>query len=408
MERITKASINGISFSMTDNAFHILDARLTELSRMGSGMGQYEKSIADFLISNGGRDNVINESLARRAVEQAGGPRKASQSSASNKEKNGGGCSNGCLRAMLITLLVILCFPLVIVVLALLIAAVCALFGVTIAGLGTTGVMAGVFGSLAGLGMGSAFGIKMLVLLLVLLPIACIIWALVILFSKDRTGKWKPLVMVFLIWLIAAILSAGLIGNSFRTVGATTSYTTSGGTGFNLNSDTLFIRLEPVERGENDGMLVYGNDDNFVLAYAPKLADGKKTKLSDLKSAIVYPALELESEWPGDTLKHVRISHREVYKTSKGSGRDEQEFMNSFSDTRNYRIEGDTLVLLPSKATFNDGFRLEGYEIRHPWNVKVVVTEPVPHDFESTTNYQNIFSRNFNLNILVKAIDELD
>jgi len=407
MERITKASINGISFAMTDEAFHILDARLGELSRMGSTMGQYEKSIADFLLDNGGRDSVIDPTLARRAVEHAGGPRPSANKASGKTCKNEDRHSGGCLKALLTALLVILCFPLAVVVLGLLIAAACAILGITVAGLGTGGLLAGMMGTLGGLGLAGGLGVRMLVLLLVLLPIVCVIWAMVVLFSKNRAGKWKPLLVVFLIWLLAAIVSASVLGCSFRKFSATTSRTESS-TSYILESDTLYVRMEPVERGENDGMLVYGNDDVFFLAYAPK-GNGRGNRIQDLKSAILYPSIELEDDWQGnDSVAVIRLSHKEIKKMSGSNERDEQDFLNGLSSSDSYRMEGDTLVILPSKADFREGFKLNSLTIRHPYGIKVVVTGPVPHDFETTTSFQNVFSRRIELDALMNAIDELD
>lgn len=393
MERITKASINGISFAMSDEAFHIIDARLSELNRLcnGKDMSQYEKKIADFLIEKGCRDNVVNAETARQSVENAGGPKESRESKNGDRKR-----SNGCLKGCLTAILIILCFPLVICALLFAVVILGAIFGFSVAGLtGATGIFAGLF-SLSS--MAGGIWIRLFILLLAMLPIICLIWALVILFSRNRKGKWKPLMIIFLVWLVAAILVFCLSANKVSLVQERISTITRAEDRIStIKGDTLFVRMDTISREDNDGMLVYGDRNNFVLTYAPR-CENRRMKLGDLSQAIVYPTIKLGHRW--DLHDEVALKVSEVRVLHEQKSANEKEFLKSLNSSREnvcYHVEGDTIVIFPKFEKFDDGFRLPTLDVDVPFDLKVKVLGPVPHDFEEDMSFQNILPKTLNI-----------
>ena len=413
MERVTKASINGISFAMTDQAFHILDSRLSELSNHYghtqnglTRMAEYEKALSDYLVKNGGRDNVVSAELARRAVDNAGGP-KVEPATGRNNEKSGNG---GCLKTGLVILLIIMALPVAAVILGLIIALVCAIAGISVGGLGGIAGGALVANTLFSNPAGVPVGVAILHVLVFWLPVIAVIYALVMVFLPKGKRMWKPIPEMAIVWLISVLLYGVMVlfpkFNGQKTIETNVSVNDR----YQMGGDTLFIRLEPASRGSNDGMFVQADDDEFFLAYAPKHTGKKRVGLKDIDQAIVYPVISLERQWyynPSDS-GTVKI-RRTIVSSSHES--DENEFIESLKGNGSvyYRLDGDTLVLSPITVVRGGKADFVKLELEVPGrDFKVLVNEPVPHDFASDTHFQNILSRDIDLDSVGDLLDIFD
>ncbi len=219
-------------------------------------------------------------------------------------------------------------------------------------------------------------------LLVVILPLIGWLYGSILLLFKIKAPRWKPGIILFVIWLIAIVLSIPLtVGNSVQywKVEEFTQHTPLA-----LPSDTLYVVLEGGAKYEDDYVNVYGDHDEFSLNFL--------TKTKGEVAFVSYPDIELKKmnkiRW-NDGLD-ARVEAKTHYFTGAMSITDwkEAQSLDFYSE------HGDTITINPliysTRHENNEVGRSIDLYINE--NTTVILESPVEHQFNRVFRYYNFWN----------------
>lgn len=250
------------------------------------------------------------------------------------------------------------------------------LFGFTVAGVAIPQAIISFLGSMAGLPLWISQLFKVLSVLIVFLPLVAMLYGGIMLIFSIESPKWKPGLIMFLLWLISIIFAAGIVARyAFNFRNDIYSYDTAV---VDTNANKLHIEFEGIDKWEGKHFFVKADRDEYKLVCID-ISDKKNAK------AALYPEIELKYR---DT-DSVRVKSQSVTFYNQLDIKDINNTKPSFC-----RISNDTLFLSPRIVGGTEKLKEAGMEvdIYLPESVSVSVNKPIVHNFDRHFTYCNMDS----------------
>jgi len=254
-----------------------------------------------------------------------------------------------------------------------------AVFGIAVAGLAIPGIFMEAL-NLAVLSTPvSIILAKVLLALFVFLPFVALLYCGVKLLFKIKTPKWRPGLVMFIVWLLSLIglvILGVKVSSQFINFGNNISSRFSDSSDWESSElitpgrDTVYIRFSGTEDMSDKKIIAHGDRNEFKLLY---IIDMEK----DSAFIAVYPSITLNHR--DDSVCSVDASCTLFENNMSYEEKKEKEKMHFFS------FNNDTLTVDPLYF----GVDIPVTEVNRkvtvtvPENFKVIIPEPVFHEFES-------------------------
>ena len=207
--------------------------------------------------------------------------------------------------------------------------------------------------------------ISILVCIVAILPFIGMLYAGILLLFRLKAPRWRPGLIIFIIWVIALI---GLIVMSLGSLSTLRSMDTRVRQADLPASDTLYIEFAGASQWKDYDVLIDADQTGYDLLFMGK--DGGEPFL------VVYPDIYLNRYNDDRTLRSYNRYITESMNLEEMSRRDSTSF---------WTLEGRTLRLEP--IIFTSDTRVVDIERRVSLNIgkntRIIVREPVHHEFES-------------------------
>lgn len=207
--------------------------------------------------------------------------------------------------------------------------------------------------------------ISILVCIVAILPFIGMLYAGILLLFRLKAPRWRPGLIIFIIWVIALI---GLIVMSLGSLSTLRSMDTRVRQADLPASDTLYIEFAGASQWKDYDVLIDADQTGYDLLFMGK--DGGEPFL------VVYPDIYLNRYNDDRTLRSYNRYITESMNLEEMSRRDSTSF---------WTLKGRTLRLEP--IIFTSDTRVVDIERRVSLNIgkntRVIVREPVHHEFES-------------------------
>jgi len=281
-------------------------------------------------------------------------------------------------------------FILLIVGFALIISIIAVVFGISVAGAVIPGAVISAVGMAIGISPSLSILTKILLGLVVILPIIAFIYGGIKLLFKVKTPKWKPGLIMLLVWCLSVI---GLI--AIGTKISSNFWHQSGWESSEVivpSSDTLYVQFSGTDDFTDKKMVARGDRDEYSLIYIN--AEEKDDAL-----LAMYPSIELIHS--SDSVCSVNVSSTLFDNTMSYEERKEKEKLNFFS-FRNDTLTVDPLYFGKDIPVTEIGRELT---ITVPENVKVIIPKPIYHQFEN--EFEHFDTKDFDRKALRKIEKKL-
>jgi len=263
---------------------------------------------------------------------------------------------------------------LVIIALGGIITMACVLFSFVIAGVAIPQAIISFLGSIAGFPFWIGQLFKILSALIIFLPLIAMLYGGIMLIFNIKSPKWKPGLIMFLLWLISIIFAAGIaVRYTFNFRNNSYSYDTAV---VDTNSNKLHIEFDDIDKWEGKQIFVKADRDEYKLVCLD-ISDKKNVKVA------LYPEIELNYR---DT-DSIRVKSQSVTFDNHLSIEDINNTKPSFC-----RISNDTIFLSPRIVGGTEKLKEAEMEvdIYLPDGVSVEVNKPITHTFNRHITYCNI------------------
>ncbi len=219
-------------------------------------------------------------------------------------------------------------------------------------------------------------------ILAISLPFIGWMYGSILLLFKLKAPRWKPGVILFIIWILAIITSIPLtVGNSVKYWDTDKMQQT---TSLSQPSDTLYLVLEGCEQYENDYIYLNGTRHQFSLLFINK-SKGEANIVSYPKIAI--NRLDSAQMSNGLGARIDASTHLFTKALSLGDWKAAQNL--NF-----YSIQGDTISIKPLiYSTLHENNEINRrLNMYIPSNTTVIIEEPIQHQFDKNFNYSNFWN----------------
>lgn len=248
------------------------------------------------------------------------------------------------------------------------------LFGITALGPFFGWAFSGLLAPITGMATWILVLFKIMCIIAMSMPFVAILYCGVIMIFKLHSPKWRPGLIMFLVWLISiltiVIISVVALRNiSFKENVVLRSIP---------QNDTIYVQFENCELYKNDKIILDASRSKYKLFYfTDKFADPK---------IVLYPILTLDRDDDYDNETSIRSSTRILRKSLSLNE------MEQITDHPFYRFERDTLILSPEiiekGAVINDIDRYVRLKIGE--DVVVIAKYPVYHQFDRLLEFNSM------------------
>ena len=220
----------------------------------------------------------------------------------------------------------------------------------------------------------TSFLLKSALLLTVFLPFIGMLYGGIQLLFGFRSPKWRPGLMIFLLWIVALLTTVSLSFYSsaryFDSQHLSQQQTIE-------TRDTIYIKYDKLDDWNNDRLVIDAGRWNYNFALLDN--DGK-----DKVQMITYPNIYLSRDTANNdfTLRSGTLLFNNLVKGNE---------LKKVMDMRFYRMEGDTLYLDPLVYNRENTVKEAGRRVRlciRP-ETKVIIDKPVPHHFDKDFSHNN-------------------
>lgn len=249
------------------------------------------------------------------------------------------------------------------------------LFGVAIMGFA---IPTGLLSAMAFVGCNAAWMVtlaKILCILAVFLPFVGMLYGGIMVLFHLKSPKCRPGLIIFIAWIVSLLCLAGIgIRGTSRWWHHQDRHITEV---VSPASDTLHICFADVDKWKDKKVLVEGDWDKYRLYFYDD---------TDRKNASValYPRIDIDWTSRDDIQADFRAAAFRDGITIDEVNRESRMDFYSFSN--------DTLTLNPCVLDKSSKVRELGHTVRLdiPEGTKVIISEPVPHDFTTDFEFTNI------------------
>ena len=242
----------------------------------------------------------------------------------------------------------------------------------------------GIWDSLSAFGISSLFSvmtdspawvsvlISVLACIVVVLPFIGMLYAGILLLFRLRAPRWRPGLIMFIVWVISLLGLIAVSLSSITTVRSIDDRTTNA----QLPAlDTLFVEFAGCSQWKDNDVLIDAGRRSFELMY--------KDDNSGSPLLVIYPKFYLERN--SDTVGHIRANTEYVTEGMTLNDINEKksrDFWSFDEQSRTLRLEP---IVFSSDIRVTDMRR----DLRLTINEKtrVIVREPVHHEFDSDTDF---------------------
>lgn len=242
----------------------------------------------------------------------------------------------------------------------------------------------GIWDSLSAFGISSLFSvmtdspawvsvlISVLACIVVVLPFIGMLYAGILLLFRLRAPRWRPGLIMFIVWAISLLGMIAVSLSSITTVRSIDDRTTNA----QLPAlDTLFVEFAGCSQWKDSDVLIDAGRRSFELMY--------KDDNSGSPLLVIYPKFYLERN--SDTVGHIRANTEYVTEGMTLNDINEKksrDFWSFDEQSRTLRLEP---IVFSSDIRVTDMRR----DLRLTINEKtrVIVREPVHHEFDSDTDF---------------------
>jgi len=254
-----------------------------------------------------------------------------------------------------------------------------AVFGIAVAGLAIPGLFMEALNPAVLSSPVSILLAKVLLALFVFLPFVALLYGGVKLLFKIKTPKWRPGLIMFIVWLLSLIglvILGVKVSSQFINFGNNISSRFSDSSDWESSElitpgrDTVYIRFSGTEDMSDKKIIAHGDRNEFKLIY---IVDLEK----DSTFIAVYPSIKLNHR--ADSVCTLDASCTLFENNMSYEEKKEKEKMHFFS------FNNDTLTVDPLYFGVDIPITEINREvtITVPENFKVLIPEPVFHQFES-------------------------
>ena len=222
--------------------------------------------------------------------------------------------------------------------------------------------------------------LKITVVLMTTLPFIGILYGGVMMVFRLKSPKWRPGLIIFLVWIFSIIMVGVSSLLTFRTM----DYNRRLSDQTLPAQDTLYIDFENCNLYKNDKVILNASQDEYELLY---FVDERKNP-----EIVQYPFIELNKV---DFYDKILVQSENVL-LRKSVTMDE---INALEKNSSYRMEGNRLVVYPTVLNKEADIRTftPNLQLNVDRNTVVIVSQPMFHEFNREFSYRNFFFGNIDI-----------
>lgn len=217
--------------------------------------------------------------------------------------------------------------------------------------------------------------IKILLSAIIFIPILGFLFSGIQMLFGFKSPRWRPGLILFLIW-IASLITLFCIGAS-SSVKYWNTETKSVSERIELQSDTLFVEFNDVDRWENEKVYVEADRKEYDLVFF------KYDEISD-PQIIMYPKIKVYKDYKEET---EIISETDLF-----TGKLSLSEIREYSQTPLYTFDGNVLRVDP--VIYGGGNEVKDIKrcikLYVGEDVVVIIKDPIYHQFKNHFEYSNI------------------
>lgn len=215
----------------------------------------------------------------------------------------------------------------------------------------------------------STLALKIIIALALLIPIFMFNYIGVLLIFNLKSPKWKPGLILLVIWIILLALIASVTASTFFKYERADRGTLE--LEYKIQSDTLYVEFEDANRYKSETSFMRCTGTSFELSFM------------DEEKLILYPDFRIRrTNQKTDSTNVLTVKTVSIINTNNGNLIEFEDFKDELSDF--YEIKGNVLRIKPQLVEFSEELDVLGCNcyVYFPENMKIILREPINFKFD--------------------------